>query len=68
MAQPLIEACEGDVDQLCPEAEDPWSRRRCLRDHWEELSPDCQDAIEAGRGKLRRGPRERRGPDGMGEF
>jgi Spy/CpxP family protein refolding chaperone len=61
---PLIEACEADVDQFCPEAEAPWSRRRCMDDHWQELSPVCQDAIEAGRGKLRRGFREGRGPGG----
>jgi Spy/CpxP family protein refolding chaperone len=66
--EPLIEACESDVNQLCPEAEAPWSRRRCARDHWQELSPGCQDAIEAGRGKLRRGFRDRRGPDGPDGF
>ena len=59
--QPLIEACEADVDQFCPDDEDRWSRRRCLRDHWEELSADCQDAVEAARGEARRGHRGRPG-------
>ena len=66
--QPPIEACEGDTDRFCPEADAPWSRRRCMRDHWQELSPNCQDAIEAGRDKLRRGLRDRRRPGAMGEL
>ena len=53
--QPLIEACEADVDQFCPEAGERWSHRRCLRQHWEELSADCQDSIEAAKGEARRG-------------
>ncbi len=65
--QPLIEACEADVDQFCPEAEDRWSRRRCLRDRWEEVSSGCQGAIEGARSEFRRG-RGKPGPDGMGEF
>jgi Spy/CpxP family protein refolding chaperone len=60
--RPLIEACEADFRQFCSEAEAPWLRRGCMRDHWEELSPDCQAAIEAGRGK------GRRAPGGMEEF
>jgi Spy/CpxP family protein refolding chaperone len=66
--EPLIESCEGDVAHFCPEAEAPWSRRQCMRDHWQELSPACHDAIEARRGKAGRGVRDRRGPDGMGGF
>ena len=65
--QPLIEACEADVDQFCPEAEDRWSRRRCLRDRWEEVSSGCQDAVEGAGREFRRG-RGKPGPDGMGEF
>ena len=66
--QPLIDACWADVDQFCPEAKDPWTRMRCLRQRWEEVSPDCQAAVEDAREKGRRGPRGRRGPGGKGDF
>jgi len=65
--QPLIDSCQTDVDQFCPEAEDPWSRRRCLRQHWEEISPDCQDAIEAAKEGARR-DRPKLGRRSAGEF
>jgi Spy/CpxP family protein refolding chaperone len=52
---PMIEGCEADVDQFCPGAEDLWTRRRCLRKRWEEISPECQGAIEAAKGEGRRG-------------
>ena len=66
--QPLIESCEADVDRFCPGAEGPWSRRGCARDHWEELSPDCRDAIESAREKARRGHRGKPGRRPMDEF
>ena len=65
--QPLIDACEADVGQFCPDAKDPWTRKRCLRQRWDEVSLDCQAAVEDARGKGRRGPRERRGPGGKGD-
>lgn len=45
----LLEACEADLEAVCPEAEDRWSRRQCLHEHHEELSTECQDAINAAR-------------------
>jgi len=63
--QPLLDACEADIEGLCPDANDPWSWRGCARAHWEELSSDCQDAIESARG--RRGGHHR-GRRGMGGF
>jgi hypothetical protein len=68
--EPQIEACEVDVDHYCPDAEAPWSRRGCVRDHWEELSPECRDGIEAARAKAHRGHHRRKhhGRTGMGEF
>jgi Spy/CpxP family protein refolding chaperone len=68
--RPQVEACEVDVDRFCPDAEAPWSRRGCVRDHWEELSPECQDGIEAARAKAHRGHRrgKHHGRGGMGEF
>ena len=67
---PQIEACEADVDQFCPDSETPWSRKGCIRDHWEELSPECRDGIEDARSRFR-GGRHRwghRGRGGMGGF
>ena len=64
----LADSCEADVESFCPDAEDRWSRRRCLRDHSEELSADCRDAIESAKGEARRGRRGRPGRRGMGEF
>ena len=65
--QPLIEAFEADADQFCPDDDGRWSRRRCLRDHREELSAGCQAAIEGARGEARRG-RGKPGRRGTGEF
>jgi Spy/CpxP family protein refolding chaperone len=65
--QPLIDACEGDVEQFCPDAKDPWTRKRCLRQRWDEVSPDCQGAIEAAKGEGRRG-RRKGGRSGNGEL
>jgi Spy/CpxP family protein refolding chaperone len=65
---PLIEACEPDAEQYCPDDVDHWARRRCMREHWEELSADCRDAIEDARGAGRRGMRGGPGPQPMGEF
>jgi Spy/CpxP family protein refolding chaperone len=45
--QPLIDACEDDWNRLCPDAEDRWSRRQCMREHREELSEECRDALES---------------------
>jgi Spy/CpxP family protein refolding chaperone len=56
--QPLLDACQADVEQFCPEAGDRWTRRRCLRQRWEEISPECQGAIEAAKSEGRRGPRK----------
>lgn len=68
--RPQIEACEVDVDHFCPDAEAPWSRKGCVRDHWEDLSPECRDGIEAARAKTRRGHHrgKHHGRGGMGEF
>jgi Spy/CpxP family protein refolding chaperone len=65
--QPLIDSCQTDVDQFCPEAEDRWSQRRCLRQRWEEISPECQGAIDAAKGEDRRGRRQP-GRRSAGEF
>lgn len=68
--EPQVEACEIDVDRFCPDAEAPWSRKGCVRDHWEELSPECRDGIEAARSRARRGHHRggHHGRGGMGEF
>jgi hypothetical protein len=68
--EPQIEACEVDVHHFCPDAESPWSRKGCIRHHWEELSPECRDGIEAARSRFRRGHHRggHHGRGGMGEF
>jgi len=45
----LMEACESDLEALCPEADDRSSRRQCLKEHRDGVSPACSDAIEAAR-------------------
>ena len=61
----LVDSCEADFDRLCPDAEGPWSRRGCVRQHWEDLSSECQDAVEAARARVHRG---HHGRGGMGAF
>jgi len=43
--QALLEECEADLEALCPEADDRWSRKQCLRDHREKISEACRDAV-----------------------
>ena len=45
----LSDACELDLAALCPEADDRWSRKECLREHREEVTKECSDALGAAR-------------------
>ena len=45
----LLEDCEADLEALCPEADDRWSRKQCLKEHREKVSAACGDAIKAAR-------------------
>ena len=45
----LLEACEADLEALCPEAEDRWSRKQCLREQREKVSAACGDALKAAK-------------------
>jgi Spy/CpxP family protein refolding chaperone len=45
----LLEECESDLEALCPEADDRWSRKQCLKEQREEVSPTCRDAIKAAK-------------------
>ena len=54
----LREACEVDLETLCPDAEDRWSRKQCLREQREKVSDECRDAIKAAR-PAHRGPHGR---------
>jgi Spy/CpxP family protein refolding chaperone len=47
--QALLENCEADLEALCPEADDRWSRRQCLREQREKVSEECGDALKAAR-------------------
>ncbi len=41
----LRAACGADMQKLCPDAKDRESRRQCLTDNKEKLSPDCSAAL-----------------------
>ena len=45
----LLEDCEADLEALCPEADDRWSRRQCLKENREKVSSECRDALKAAR-------------------
>jgi Spy/CpxP family protein refolding chaperone len=45
----LLEECEADLEALCPEADDRWSRKQCLKDHREKISEACSDAVKAAK-------------------
>jgi Spy/CpxP family protein refolding chaperone len=45
----LLEECEADLEALCPEADDRWSRKQCLKEQREKVSPACRDAIKAAK-------------------
>jgi Spy/CpxP family protein refolding chaperone len=45
----LLEACEADLEALCPDADDRWSRKECLRENREQVTKECSDAIKAAR-------------------
>jgi Spy/CpxP family protein refolding chaperone len=53
----LREACGADVEALCPDAGDRWSRKQCLREQRENVSDGCRDAMKAAR-HAHRGSRE----------
>ena len=42
----IFEACEDDVEQLCPGVQ-PGQRRvlQCMKDHRESVSAECKDAV-----------------------
>jgi hypothetical protein len=40
-------ACAGDLQKLCPNAQDRDSRRQCLTDNKAQLSSECSAAIAA---------------------
>ena len=64
----LVDSCDADIDGLCPDADDPWSRRGCARTHWDELSADCQNAIESARARRGHHRGKHHGRRGMGGF
>ena len=45
----LLDACEADLKTVCPEANDRWSRRQCLKENREKVSSACQDAMRDAR-------------------
>jgi Spy/CpxP family protein refolding chaperone len=49
----LREACEADVEALCPDAADRWSRKQCLHEQRENVSEACQDAMKSAKSARR---------------
>ena len=45
----LLEDCEADLEALCPDADERWSRKECLKAHRDEVSEQCRDAMRAAR-------------------
>jgi len=45
----LLEACEADLEALCPDADDRWARKQCLREQREKVSSACRDALKDAR-------------------
>jgi Spy/CpxP family protein refolding chaperone len=54
----LIEACAGDLEKLCPDADSRFDHRECLHEHADRVSEGCASALETRRHKrgFRRGP------------
>ncbi len=47
-------ACEDDVMRFCKDVKPGGGRIiRCLKDHENELSPDCKEKMESRKGKMR---------------
>jgi hypothetical protein len=47
----LAASCEVDVVTFCPDAATRRDRMLCMREHRDELSPECGAAIESARSK-----------------
>jgi Spy/CpxP family protein refolding chaperone len=69
--EPMLEACAGDVEALCPETEDPRSLFHCMRENRNALSESCRSSLRGwkrghGRGLEGAGVHECRheGPNG----
>jgi Spy/CpxP family protein refolding chaperone len=65
--EPMKQACEVELENFCSDDEDRWSQVHCMREHFDELSADCQDAIEDAK-RARHGFRRGSGRRGMGGF
>lgn len=44
--EPLGEACAEDRERLCADAEGRFERMRCMREHRDELSAGCREALD----------------------
>jgi Spy/CpxP family protein refolding chaperone len=49
----IFDACEGDLEKLCPDADSFFDDMGCLHDHVDDVSEGCASALEK--------PRHRRG-------
>jgi len=62
--EPLMEACDEDVDALCPDVEDPRALMQCMKGKREQLSEGCRDTIR----KSHRGHHGRSRTGSLGGF
>ena len=44
--EPVAEACREDALRLCSDAEGRFERRRCMREHRDEVSNACREAFQ----------------------
>jgi len=47
----LFDACEGDLERMCPDADSPFDHMGCLHDHVDQVSEGCASALETLRHK-----------------
>ena len=52
IAGPLREACAADAQKYCPDLGPGPERRACMREHREQLTQSCRDAMAAARSAL----------------
>lgn len=60
---PVADACRDDVERLCGDAEGRFERRRCMREHRDDVSEACREAFQERR-REHRHERFGRGPGG----
>jgi Spy/CpxP family protein refolding chaperone len=60
----MRQSCHDDAQKLCADTPRGRARFDCLREHEAELSPECREALQAGRGRRSQGGGSRGGAGG----